>query len=358
MAPLLLQRQARTSLILRQLFFVVAIGAISFIGHAKATWVLAAELSASVLGWLAAGIGLVRYLQAISAQVAKPGWLEPTMGDQWRIAMQMYAAHVISLAYSPQVFLNIVQRALGSESAALFGFLRTLNEQIARYLPATLLFAVLRPKLIASHLQDGVVALAGNANLAGKLSLFVLLPVVVLAALSGEILVALLSGWKFENSGFYLLGFLVTLVPFSQRQLIETVAVAFGRAGLCTLGSIFGLAVFPLLLFLLSRGVELWALLLAMLFGQLAFNTVVLAGLSPIGYEPDWRGAGKLAASAFLALLAGSGILFVEAGAFWIILNCLIAILVFFGVAWWLSAFTVQERQRLDQVLGRRLFQR
>lgn len=358
MAPLMLQGQARLSLIARQASFLSAIAAIYFAGRIEVHWVFAAEAGAAILGWLAATIAILRHLHAIRAKSGDPGWQEPPLADQWRIALRMQAAHLITLAYGPQVFLNLIQRALGAESAALFGFLRTLHEQIARYLPATLLFTVLRPKLMASHLQGGMAALARQVNLAGKLSLFVLLPFIVLVALSGNALVALLSGSKFVAGGAYLLGILFALVPFSQRQLIETVAVAAGRAGLCTLGSALGLLVLPLMLFLLNLGLGLWAPVLALLFGQIVFNTTVLVGLARIGYRTDWRGATKLAASAFVAWLVASGAVHVEHNAIWLVLACLMATLVFLTLAWRLQAFTQEERRSLDGVLGRRLLTR
>lgn len=356
MAPLMLQGQARLSLVLRQLAFLGAIAGLMFAEHPELNWVLTAEVGASALGLLAAIIAITRHLYALRTQECEPGWTQPRLAEQWRIALRMYAADLITLAYSPQVFLNLVQRALGAEAAALFGFLRALFEQAARYLPATLLFSVLRPKLMASYLQDDMAALARQVNLAGKLSLFVLLPLVVLVALGGDSLVALLSGHKFEAGGYYLLGLLLALVPTSQRQLIETVAVAAGWAGLCTLGSALGMMALPLMLFLLYWGLGLWAPVLAILFGQIVFNVTVLKGLARLGYRADWQGATKLTASAFLAWLAASATLLGERNAIWLVPACLLAALVFLVAAWGLHAFSAEERQRLDGMLGRRLF--
>lgn len=358
MAPLMLQAAARMSLVLRQLVFLSVLAALSFVGQAELRAVLAAEAGASVLGLLVANIAIARHLNSLREQAAKPGWHEPGFAEQWRIALRMHAAHIVTLAYGPQVFLNVVQRALGAEAAALFGFIRVLSDQVARYLPALLLFTVLRPKLMASHIQGGMAALAWQVNLVGKLSLFVLLPIIMLVALSGNPLVALLSGSKFASGGSFLFGLLLALVPFSQRQLIETVAVAEGRAGLCTLGASLGLLALPLLLYLLELGIGLWAPVLAILFGQIVFNTSVLTGLTRNGYQADWQGAAKLAASALMAWLVARGVLYLDSKTLSLMVACLLSVIVFMALAWWTQAFTALERQRLDGLLGRRLLAR
>jgi len=358
MAPLMLQAQARLSLVLRQLVLLTVIAALAFAGQAELVWILAAEAFASILGLFIAGFAIKRHLHKLRDQVAEPGWQEPRLVEQWRIALRMHAAHIVTLAYGPQVFLNLVQRALGAEAAALFGFLRLLTDQVSRYLPALLLFTVLRPKLMASHLQGGMVALAWQVNLVGKLSLFVLLPIIVLVALVGDTLVALLSGSKFTEGGAYFLGLLLALLPFSQRQLIETVAVAEGRAGLCTLGAVVGLLALPLMLVLLDMGFGLWAPVLAILFGQFGFNSTVLYGLVRHGYQADWRGAAKLGASAFLAWLVAKWVLLIDSSVVFLVAACLLGTVVFLALAWRTQAFSVLERQRLDGLLGRRLFAR
>lgn len=359
MAPLMLQEQARVSLILRQSSFLIAIAALSFAEHVDLYWVLAAEVGASLGGCLVASLSLARHLRSLRCQIGEAGWKEPKISEQWRIALRMHAARIISLAYSPQMFLNLVQRILGVEAAALFGFLRTLFEQAGRYLPATLLFTVLRPKLVADHLTGGMAALARQVNLAGKLSLFVLLPLIVLVALAGDTLVAMLSGQRFEASGHYLLGLLLVLLPISQRQLIETVAVSVGRPGLCTLGSVLGLLTLPLMIFLLGQGYELWAPVITILIGEVVFNATVLAGLALEGYRVDWQGATKLVASAFLAWLAAIGAVMVDSNdAISFALACMLAAVVFLAASWWLQVFTHEERQRLSSMLGVRMLAR
>lgn len=358
MAPLMLQDKARFSLILRQSSFLSAIAAHSFAGDADLYWIMVAEVGASVIFSLAASHALVKHLHTLRGYIGETDWHEPKIAEQWRIALRMHLAHVITLVYGPQVFLIFIQRYLGAEASALFGFLRTINGQISRYLPATLLFTIIRPKLMATYLQGGMIELSRQVNLVGKLSLFVLLPLVVLVAIGGNTLVSLLSSGKFTNGGFYLLGLLLALVPFSQRQLLETVAVANGRAGLCTLASSIGLLTLPLMYLLLKIDLGLWAPVFANLFSQIIFNVTVVIGLKRCGYRMDLRGATKLAISAMLAGLIASGVHCMKPNVALLLLASSLAMLVFLAAGWWMQVFTQEERQLLDGVFGMRFFTR
>lgn len=354
MPPLMLQGQVRFSLILRQVLFLSAIAFLAFADQTTLFLVVVAETAAAIFSTLTAAILLKHHLDTLRNHEGKPDWHEPSFSEQWHAALPMYGAHLVTLVYGPQVLLNIIQRALGAEAAALFGFLRTLQEQIARYLPATLLFTVLRPRLMASHIQEGMARMAHEANLSGKLSLLVLLPLIVLAALGGDALIALLSDQKFENGGAYFVGLLLVLLPFSQRQLIETVAVAAGKAGLCVMGSALGLLAMPLIFLLLYWGLGLWAPILVMLVGQMLFNATLLVGLAPSGYRADWQGTARLYVSAFVAWLVAHTILLAEESSPWLILAGLIACGVFLVMVWGLDGLNQDERASLSRLFGRR----
>lgn len=358
LAPLMLQGQARLALVLRQVAFLVAIAAVSLSGRAQVTWILAGELAASLLAWLVAGVAVVGHSRVVQGQRRATGWREPRVAEQWRIGLRMHAAYLMTLASGSQVFLSLVQRTLGAESAALLGFLQTLYRQVVNYLPATLFFSVLRPKLMASFLNGGMPALASQANLAGKLSLFTLMPLIVLVALGGDLLVSIVSGGKFAHGGALLLGLMLVLVPFSQRQLIESVAVGANRSGLCTLGSALSLPALPLMASLLASGFGLWAPVVAMLAAQLAFNATVTLGLAALGYRPDWRGMVKLASSGLLAWLVSNWLAGIDADHRLLSaeLAIIVAVAAYLFLAWLLKPFTADERNRINAMAGRRIF--
>ena len=204
--------------------------------------------------------------------------------------------------------------------------------------------------------------LSRNANLAGKLSLFALMPMLALAALAGDPLVAWLSGGKFANSGWLLLGFMLGLVPYSQRQLIESVAVTSGHTNLCIWAAASGLVMLPFMWAMLQLGLGLWAAVIAIGFGHFLFNVVMVVGLSKqASYRTDWVGCIKLTVSALTAY-GVSMLLYLQSADTWaspwllVVLQCVLALLVYLVFAWLVKPFAADERDRINTLIKRRIF--
>lgn len=363
MGSLILQRDARLSLICRQLVFLLFLIAASAAGSFDVFAVAAIEAGASMISFCTGLWLLERHLKVLRPQAAHPAWQAPTLRAHWAVALRMYFAHLVSLTYSPQVLTNVVMRMLGSEAAALFGFLRALNDQVARYLPATLLFSLIRPKLMASYAGGGGMAeLTRNANLAGKLSLFVLVSLLSLAALSGDMLVDVLSGDKFGDTGWLLTGFLAGLIPFSQRQLLESVVVAIGRAEVCVWASASGLVMLPLTWFLIHADFGLWAPVMSIGIGHLTFNGFVLGVVGcKYGYRADWSGVAKMfgcAVLSYLILVPLSFWLTGKLSAGWMFsgVQAVLAVGSYLILAWVFKPFSQEERNRINAFLRRRVF--
>lgn len=357
LSPLLRQDAVRLSVIARQALFIILLGLLIALDKIGLASVLAAELSASLLAGLIALVCLMQHLRALPRPQHDADWHAPSDITLWRIALPMYSGRMLTFAYSPQVFLLLLARFAGAETAAMFGFLRNLYEQAARYLPATLLFGLVRPKLVASYVGGGGMAeLSRNANLAGKLSLFALLPVVGFSFAGGETLIGLLSGGKFADTGLLFFGFMLALVPFSQRQLLETVAVTAGRATLCTLGSAAGLLTLPLMLLMLASGFGAWAGVLALGGGHLLFVLLLIAGLDGVGYRADHAGLAKLLLAATAGALAALAVPSFSPAWLNVASWAAAAGLVFLAGSWLLGAFPRDELRRMNRLLGRRLF--
>ncbi|OQY70330.1 MAG: hypothetical protein B6D47_07690 [Rhodocyclaceae bacterium UTPRO2] len=358
LSPLMLQSENRSSLVVRQASLLALIAVLHFSGLGTLDMVIASECIAALLGLATAHFFLTRNLSELLHVESKTDWQAPDQAAQWRIAFRMHAARIITLASSPQVFLNIIQRTVGAEATALFGFLHNLYVQITNYLPATLFFTVFRPKLIADYVKGGMQPLAHSVNLLGKLSLFVLMLLILLTSIGGDLFVALLSGGKIEKGGALLLGLLVVLIPFSQRLLIETVAVTLERAGLCLFGSSLALFALPLMVWLLQMDFGLWSAVIAMLASQMVFNAAVINGISRDGYRADWVGSAKLVFTTFFAWVASDWIAGVgrEHDSLRTGLACLIAIAAYLSVAWMIKPFTDSERKRINEMAGRCIF--
>lgn len=358
LGPLLMQGIAQVSLVLRNLTMLLLLGAMVMAGPVGLRDVVMAEMAAAVIAGIVALGGLVRRLGQMRGLSGEAGWTEPPWRDMWRTARHMYFAQLITLTYSPQVFLLLLHRHLGVEAAAVFGFLRSLYEQISRYLPATLLSSLIRPKLVASYVgQGGIEELTRNANLAGKLSLFVLMPLVVFVGMAGEDAVNLLTGGKLPATGFYLAGLLLALIPFSQRQIVETVAVSTGNSRLCTFGAGLGVFMLPLTYVLLVSGMGLWAPIIGLGLGHLVFNAVILVGMGRVSsYRPDTTGFVKLMLASLATYLILVFVPLLECDWIGLIAVAAMTLATYLVLAYLIKPFAQSERDRLNRLVPRALF--
>lgn len=305
LGALLMQDIIQISLVLRGLVFLLLLVIASqghMLGLELAAW---AELIAALVATAYALVGLWRRIALVNPQPSSGDWVEPSMRGMWPAAVKMYSSQLLTLVYSPQMIVNMIQYFLGANSAAAFGFLRNLYDLVSRYLPATLLFNLIRPKLVASFVHAGDVSLlARHANLAGKLSMLALMPALAFVAAGGDELITRLSGNKFADIGLLFFGLMVALVPFSQRQLLETIAVATGHAGVCARAAATGLVI-PLLMFwMLNSGMGLWAGVIGIGLGHLFFDAIVVyAMVRKTGFQADGAGFSNITLAGLIGYL-------------------------------------------------------
>lgn len=356
--PLLQQGQAQISLVLRNLVLLLLLSAVAVYGDVNLHHVVLAELIASLLGAILALRGLVRYLHVHRELQGRDGWQAPNWVEMWSIARHMYLSHFITLTYSPQVFIFLIQHYLGVEATALFGFLRNLFEHISRYLPATLLFSLIRPKLVASYVAAGdMVELTRNANLAGKLSIFILMPVLIFASLAGDELLSLLSSGKFSQTGYYLAGLLMALIPLSQRQILVAVVIVSDKSYLCTLGSSLSMLALPLAYWLLEADQGLWSPIFAIIVNQIIFNTTLIVALTrTTTYRPDSIGFFKLVVATLVGLILTQQFAIPLHGWPGVLIKAALASSFFLLAAYFIKPFQAEERARLNRLFNHKIF--
>ncbi|MDO8894765.1 lipopolysaccharide biosynthesis protein [Nitrosomonas sp.] len=358
LGPLLQQGWVQISLVVRNLTLLLLLGIMVTQGMVHLCQVVLAELAASALGAVLALCGLVRYLHKNCDLSKRDDWQPPAWSEMWSIARQMYFSHLIALIYSPQVFVFFVQRYLGVEAAALFGFLRSLFGQIFRYLPATLLFGLIRPKLVASYVNTGdMLELTRNANFVGKLSLFVLMPFLIFAWLVGDELLNFLSGDKFNQTGYYLAVFLLTLIPFSQHQILGAVAMISDKSHLSLWGATLSTLVLPLAYWLLEAGMGLWSFIIAINLSHMINNAVLVIGLiHSTAYRPDSVSFFKLAAAALVGFILVRQLEIPVNGWLDLLIMAVLASGSFLLTAYFIKPFQMEERSRLNRLLNRKIF--
>lgn len=358
LSVLLLQKLAQISLVIRNAVFLIGLGVLVYIEEVNLVHVIEAELLASFVGVLIPLIGLRRYIIQLTESDKKNDWTIPKWSQMWLVAKNMYASNMIALAYSSQVFTLIIRYSLGTEATAIFGFLQNLYMQVLNYLPAVLLFGLIRPKLVASYVGDGgIVELTRNANIAGKLSFFVLMPLLVFFGLAGGELVTQLSGGKFPETGYYLVGLMCSLIPLSQRQILETVAVVTGNSHLCNYASLLGIIMLPITYGLAQMGFYLWAPIIAIALGQFIFCDVILRGVAKkTSYHTDFWGFYCMLLSALIGYLGSVLMLSSGHGWIWIIAVATLACCNFLLAAAIIKPFSELERLRINHIIKRNLF--
>lgn len=351
------QGLAQISLVIRSLLFIIGLGILVYKAEINLVNVIAIELFASLVSLLFSLIGLWRYLKYIQI-TGKPDWKAPKWSTMWSVAGNMYFSGMVTQVYSLQVFTLIIRYSLGAEATAIFGFLRNLYVQVGNYLPANLLFGLIRPKLVASYVGNGgIIELTRNANMVSKLSLFVLMPLLMLSCLMSEEIIALLSGGKFPHTGYYLAGLMCSLVPLSQRQTLETVAMVTGNSYLCNYAAILGILTLPVTYGLIQLGFGLWAPIIATLLGQLIFcSTIVRGVMKKTAYHADFSGYCKMLLAAIVGYLGCILIFLPVQGWVWIVAVTILASGVFLLTAAIIKPFSDTERLRINQLIKRNLF--
>jgi O-antigen/teichoic acid export membrane protein len=358
LGPLMQQVPLRLSQIVRQVMFLGLLILWTADDGMSLLHVVYADVVGAAAGAIVALGGLSRHLVDVAKQQENMAWRPPTWRQMWRTGNHMYVARLITLLASPQTFVLLVQRFLGAEAAALFGFLRSLYDQITGYLPANLLFAVIQPKLVASYVGGGgATELARNANLAGKLSLFALMPMLSIAALSGDAIIALASGGKFPDTGLMFFALMLTLLPYSQRLLLETVAMAAGSSDVCVRAAFTALPAVAAAYGMILAGAGLWSVIVGLGLSYLFFNVIVLVQMRVrCGYRGDPASTFKLGLAAFAAYFVAVGATGAHRAWATLVLDVLVVCAVYLLVAWLLKPFTDLERARLNALANRRLF--
>jgi O-antigen/teichoic acid export membrane protein len=356
LGPLLQQGIVQVSVTLRNVSMVIIVLVMCGVQQVQLTTIAWAELAATCVGAVVGLGGLALRMRQWRKLPGDVKWREPQRSVMWRIALRMYGAHMLALLHSPQALILLLQRTIGGESVALFGFLRNLWEHVARYLPATLLFSLVRPKLVACYVDGGSIReLERNANLVGMLSLFVLIPIITASAISGSPLVAVASDGKFVDAGPLLVGFMFGLVPFSQRQLMETAAVATGNSDLCVRAALVALLALPMAVVMVSLGAGVWSGVVALGLGHALFSVVILAGLKGrTGYRLDRSGALKLFMLGIITFFIIRTVEMVSSIGY--IAAIALTFAVYLMLGWVVKPFTDRDRSRINKFVRRRVF--
>lgn len=357
LSSMMMQSLVRISLVARLSVLVVGILLLDRIGNLNLMQVVLLELFASLVGLLVSSVGLVRFLLTLRSKEQAAEWHEPKWWDMWRSSFHLYTSMLVSMLYGETVFILLVKRFLGLEMVAVFGFILSFISQIRRYLPVTMFFSLIQPKLVASYAGTTDCSnLFRNVNLASKLNLFFLLPILAIVATHSNELLFIISGGKFTGDGYLLSSCMLMLIPLSQRALLEVMTQILAEERFCVRAALSGLWVFPLSMLLFFLGLGIWAAIIPMVIGQVIFAVYVIFQLRiRHAYLLDWFGGARLL-FAFMSALALGLLLPVGKDFLQIILMSVLIFCAFLFVSWLCKPFSREESDTINELFKFKIF--
>jgi O-antigen/teichoic acid export membrane protein len=262
----------------------------------------AAELAlAEVLGAclsLTAGITALRQaLAAATRGMSSPERTSvpvPSWGEARRMARNGYLSSLCTVAYGSQVLTLMITAFTGAQGAALYGFSRTLVEQFAKYMPASLFLGMARPLLAVRFAEtNDPRRLASDSSLYFRLSITVAIPVVLFFAAFSYVALPFLSSRGASGAEAIVPVLAFWLLPASFRRVIDSTAAILGRSSLSVRSNLM-LAICPFIAAaLLMHDTPLQRVALIPVISETTYGVLMMAALQreKLAFFGSWRSA-------------------------------------------------------------------
>jgi O-antigen/teichoic acid export membrane protein len=228
------------------------------------------------------------------------------VAEMWRFARHMALVGPMSATSNPGAVRLVLANGLGLAESGLFAFLQTLERLVSRYLPATLLKNLIRPVLISRYVGRGnVELLTAGTGLLLKSNMLTVIGGLVVIAVCGDQIVALMSGGKFTGAGFTLLLLYVNMIATSQRGVQEMVMQITGHTRVLWITSV--VSPLALLLIWLCADYGLNVAVLIMTAGSMTANWLAAGVLQERTewFRIDWRGMAAIFLPGLAAAVLG-----------------------------------------------------
>ena len=239
---------------------------------------------------------------------ADPNWRPPALADMFSMGRAAWIANLASLAWGSQVIVLLTTKILGVEVGAMTGFVRNLAEQMRRYLPAELLFGILRPVLVARYADEQDLSrLASRCGFLFKLNTFSIALIMVVCLVSGNHLFSLLTAGRYPDASYLAVVWFAVFVFAGQRRYTDLLLHTAQRSRVIQRTSLL-LVPAPLLIYLaliLFRD-PVFALLATAAI-ELAYTVggLYAARLGRAVGSVDWWGGARMLVTAVLIGLSG-----------------------------------------------------
>ncbi len=356
---LLAQRHAQIVQILRNVSFLAPLALMLHESPAVSLGdVVRIELIAATLAALAAMVFAMLQLRRIAPSEGDPDWTPPDRRAMAAIAWYNFSGNAVANLYSHSTLQLLANALLGPNVSALFGFARSLADQVRRYLPSEFLLSVIRPMLVATYSTDGDHRQLNRRMMLGaKFSLIVSAPVAGILLGAGPAAVKLLGGARLQDTYWLVVVLLFVAFSRSHRSLLGLYVNCVQQTDIWLRASLWCLLVLPLALGLVQLGWGAFALVAAMVAEEIICTTSVLRQLEGrgYGYSVALEGLGQLTQATIACVLA-TGLTVLALGERMVPLGAALGCLAFVAVLLLRNPFTLAEQAQLNRVAGRTIF--
>jgi len=266
-----------------------------------------------------------------------------------------YLHNVGGILLTPQALRIFCASLLGAAGVAALGFAQALAEFAKRHLPVFFLGSMIEPILIGRYRETrDFTTLNSLTSVVLKVNLFLLLPVVGWLALSGDGALVLITGGKYVEQIWLLVGLLGLLAFDAHRALLHMVIMAVDATWLLVLSQVWPTILLAGLLALVYyQGLP--GLLAGLTVVVALVNFLLVRQLRKYGHEYrlDWQGIARIAVNAtagsFLGLLVSRSI----DGWPGSLLAAGVTCMAYLGIGYLHRAFAPEERNLINKLLGR-----
>ena len=279
---------------------------------------LEVDLTVSLSCFLLAEFFLMRKLRSLPGT----GDYQLDVREIVTFAWHMAGVNLLRVAASAGALRIIVARTLGLETAGMYAFLQQLLMFVGRYLPANLLANIIRPMLVSRYVAGEIGMVKQGMALLWKSNLLIIAVSMAAISVAGNLIIMLISGGRFADTGMIMLIMLLGLGATSQGQLVSMVMQIFSYTHHLRYFSILSVLT-PFAVFVGSD----WGLIgvaSGIVLSEWLLNNLILLWLNRQAgrIELDWSG-----------VLRGLGLVFLLAAIGWVVERE-------FG-SWWALAFVL-----------------
>lgn len=244
---------------------------------------------------------------------------------------------------------------------AVVGFSYAIAQLVQRYLPSFLLNNIIEPTIMAKYTEAyNFRQCSRYLSIILKINLLILIPLTGWFYWYGDVVISVITGGKYPGSAWIICWLLIILMLQTFTDMLQHASNAVQKSDLLFRSNIkawFFLAPLLVVVYFLKLPGLLGGLTIIMIFR----NGYIAGRLRTQGYDvsPDWLGIGKMIITTMAALLiAGIAAQMVEKKLYQCLTSLSVGAVVCFGLLMVLNPFTAVERQTINNLLGRRLFDR